>query len=189
MKIKLNFEHCIQGINMRAGGLERVYGFNEFLSSHEKLKHFLVAANSNSENRRDLIEQYQEAAVQCWHQVRTKVKKSGVVKKDLDPDEKYKTPVFEDEMPLDEETRWRWIKRWIVSDPHLSILNPDRHLGAVSEAFMGQVKKFLMDQVDTDLPLEELLYSKYQHSLMPPGDQFWVRKFFLFLLKYYGSKI
>ena len=100
-----------------------------------------------------------------------KTKKSGTVKKDLDPDEKYKTQVFEDEMPLDEETRWRWIKRWIVSDPHLSVLNPDKHLGAVSEAFMGQVKKFMMDQGDHDLPVEEMLYSKYQQSLMPPGDQ------------------
>ena len=58
-----------KGVSMRAGGLERVYGFNEFLSSHEKLKHFLAAANGNKECRRDLIEQYQEAAIQCWHQV------------------------------------------------------------------------------------------------------------------------
>lgn len=154
------------------GGINRVLAFNDFLKAHEKLSEFnKMLPEMIIDQGRQVIDSFNHMAVKSWHQVTTKKRKSGKVRKNLDPDVDDLEEVFVDEVPLTEEIRQMWISKRHMPDPHLAILSPDVHLGCASEAFISQVKTYLSKYKNSSIPIKELLYAKYQRSLMAPGDQ------------------
>jgi hypothetical protein len=129
------------------GGIDRVLAFNDYINKHSKLTEFQEVALSRSEIKskgRDLIDVFNDLSIKSWHQVSIKEsKKSGKIRKNLDPPLEKLEKVFEDEFPLTEDIREKWIKKRYLPDPQISLLNPDVHLGSVSEEFRSTVHKYL----------------------------------------------